>query len=97
MIQEQLKNLSQKLISHPTRATLTPKIHRLGLIQIAIIPIPVLFYKYGDKIRMRSTLIRTMQEDKERLEVKRRSGITVAQRDKEEEKIVKIASKTAQP
>ena len=43
----------------------------LGLVQIAIIPIPVVFYKYGHKIRMRSALIRRMQEDKERLERRR--------------------------
>ena len=66
----------------------------LGLLQIAIIPIPVIFYKYGARIRIKSTLIRSMQEDKERLERKRRSGITVARRREEEEEIVKVASKT---
>ena len=45
----------------------------LGLIQIAIIPIPCVFYKYGHKIRMKSVLIRRMQEDKERWEGKRAS------------------------
>lgn len=69
----------------------------LGLIQIAIIPIPVLFYKYGYKIRMKSTLIRSMQQDKERLESKRRSGIRLAKKEKEEDEVVKVYSKTAQP
>lgn len=69
----------------------------LGLIQITIIPIPVLFYKYGHKIRMKSTLIRSMQEDKERLESKRRSGIGLAKEEREEDEVVKVCSKTAQP
>lgn len=69
----------------------------LGLIQIAIIPIPVLFYKYGYKIRMKSTLIRSMQEDKEKLESKRRSGIRYAKKEKEEEDIAKVSSRSAQP
>ncbi|PYH99283.1 MFS multidrug transporter [Aspergillus ellipticus CBS 707.79] len=43
----------------------------LGLMEVAIIPIPFVFYKYGYKIRERSTLIRRMQEDKERLDGKR--------------------------
>lgn len=43
----------------------------LGLLEVAIIPIPVVFYRYGHKIRMKSALIRAMQEDKKRLEGKR--------------------------
>ena len=43
----------------------------LGLVQVAIIPIPVVFYKYGHRIRMKSALIRSMQEDKDKLEGKR--------------------------
>lgn len=51
----------------------------LGLLEVAIIPIPVVFYKYGHKIRMKSALIRRMQEDKRRLEGKRnRAGATAA-------------------
>ena len=44
----------------------------LGLVQVAIIPIPVVFYKWGGRIRLRSEMIRSMQVDKERLEGKRR-------------------------
>ncbi|KAL4919350.1 major facilitator superfamily domain-containing protein [Aspergillus aurantiobrunneus] len=44
----------------------------LGLLEVAIIPIPFVFYKYGYKIRMKSTLISRMQEDKKRLERKRK-------------------------
>jgi hypothetical protein len=69
----------------------------LGLIQIAIIPIPVLFYKYGHKIRMKSTLISSMQRDKDRLENKRRSGVRSAIQEKEEENMANVVSKTAEP
>ncbi|KAF9892765.1 hypothetical protein FE257_001167 [Aspergillus nanangensis] len=44
----------------------------LGLLEVIIIPIPVVFYKYGYKIREKSTLISQMQEDKRRLEGKRK-------------------------
>ena len=65
----------------------------LGLIQVAIIPIPVVFYKYGHKIRMKSALIRSMQMDQEKLESKRRSGVRAAKKEKEEDEIVKVESK----
>lgn len=43
----------------------------LGLLEVAIVPIPFVFYKYGYKIRMKSNLIVRMQEDKKKLEGKR--------------------------
>lgn len=43
----------------------------LGLLEVAIVPIPFVFYKYGYKIRMKSSLIVRMQEDKKKLEGKR--------------------------
>ena len=43
----------------------------LGLLQVAIIPIPVMFWRYGGSFRKRSTLITSMQGDRERLEGKR--------------------------
>ncbi|KAJ5084448.1 hypothetical protein NUU61_009027 [Penicillium alfredii] len=43
----------------------------LGLLEFVIVPIPFVFYKYGHRIRMRSTLIVRMQEDKKKLEGKR--------------------------
>ncbi|KAJ5973810.1 hypothetical protein N7481_011020 [Penicillium waksmanii] len=43
----------------------------LGLLEVAIVPIPFVFYKYGHKIRMKSNLIMRMQEDKKKLEGKR--------------------------
>lgn len=42
-----------------------------GLLEAACIPIPFIFYKYGHKIRMKSALIRSMQEDKAHLDSKR--------------------------
>ena len=44
----------------------------LGLAEVAIIPIPWVFYKFGGKIRERSVLIREMREIEERQEGKRR-------------------------
>jgi hypothetical protein len=44
----------------------------LSLIEFAMIPIPVVFYLYGHKIREKSALIRQMREDKEKLEGRKR-------------------------
>jgi hypothetical protein len=44
----------------------------LALIEFAMIPIPVIFYRYGHKIREKSALIRQMREDKEKLEGRKR-------------------------
>lgn len=38
----------------------------LGLVQVALIPIPFVFYKWGDKIRAKSPLIKRLREDQER-------------------------------
>ncbi|CAG8971027.1 hypothetical protein HYALB_00005265 [Hymenoscyphus albidus] len=38
----------------------------LGLVQVALIPIPFVFYKWGDRIRAKSPLIRQMREDQEK-------------------------------
>ena len=43
----------------------------LGLIEVLIIPIPFVFYRYGSKIRMKSSLIRTLGEDQARMDGKR--------------------------
>ncbi|KAF2093815.1 MFS general substrate transporter [Rhizodiscina lignyota] len=52
----------------------------LAILEFALIPIPFVFYRYGGKIRMRSALIRSMQEDKDRLEQKRRAAELRAER-----------------
>jgi hypothetical protein len=49
----------------------------LGLLEVACIPIPFVFWKYGYKIRQKSDFIRAMQEDKKKLEGKR--NLRVAQ------------------
>ncbi|KAI1324228.1 major facilitator superfamily transporter [Xylariaceae sp. FL0255] len=53
-------------------ATLTPHWAGtfLGLLQVALIPIPFVFWRYGDKIRARSPAIRSLREDQERMERK---------------------------
>lgn len=35
----------------------------LGLLEVCLIPIPFAFYRYGEKIRSKSRLIRQMRED----------------------------------
>ncbi|KAI5863782.1 polyamine transporter 3 [Durotheca rogersii] len=40
----------------------------LGLLEAAMIPIPIVFYRYGEKIRARSPIIRQMREDQEKNE-----------------------------
>jgi hypothetical protein len=47
----------------------------LGILQIVIIPIPIVFYKYGGKIREKSTLIRQMRDDSARLQGKRKRQV----------------------
>jgi hypothetical protein len=44
----------------------------LALIEFALIPIPVVFYLYGHKIREKSVLIRQMREDREKLDSRKR-------------------------
>jgi hypothetical protein len=44
----------------------------LGLLEVACIPIPFVFWKYGGRIRAKSALIRRMREDQEKLERKKR-------------------------
>lgn len=44
----------------------------LSIIEFAMIPIPVVFYLYGSKIREKSGLIRQMREDREKLDSKKR-------------------------
>ncbi|KGO76478.1 Major facilitator superfamily domain, general substrate transporter [Penicillium italicum] len=43
----------------------------LGVLEVIIVPIPFVFYKYGHKIRMKSPLIMRMQDEKMKLESKR--------------------------
>lgn len=38
----------------------------LGLLEALMIPIPIVFYKYGERIRAKSPIIRQMREDQEK-------------------------------
>jgi hypothetical protein len=58
----------------------------LGLLEVVIVPIPFVFYKYGHKIRQRSTLIMRMQEDKKKLEGKRAKRLAQLAPQNDEEK-----------
>ncbi|KAI5922974.1 major facilitator superfamily transporter [Camillea tinctor] len=51
-------------------ATLTPQWAGtlLGLLEVALIPIPIIFYRYGKQIRAKSPVIRQMREDQEKNE-----------------------------
>jgi MFS family permease len=44
----------------------------LACLEYLCIPIPFVFYRYGYRIRMKSALIRQMQEDSDRLDAKKR-------------------------
>jgi hypothetical protein len=54
----------------------------LALIEFAMIPIPVIFYLRGSRIRERSALIRSMREDKEKLESRKRRAAEREERQK---------------
>ncbi|KAH8846176.1 hypothetical protein MCOR27_000719 [Pyricularia oryzae] len=55
----------------------------LGLLEVIFIPIPVAFYKYGDRIRARSPVIRRMREEEEENEAKRARRLARALRRQE--------------
>ncbi|KAF2276396.1 MFS general substrate transporter [Westerdykella ornata] len=61
----------------------------LGLLEVAMIPIPFVFYRYGHKIRARSDLIRRMREDQEKLETKKRRAAEREQRMQEREPVAR--------
>lgn len=56
----------------------------LGLLEVAMIPIPIVFYKYGARIRAKSPAIKQLKEDAERNELRvqkaRTKGETTAAR-----------------
>lgn len=43
----------------------------LGLLEVVLIPIPIVFWRYGARIRARSPVIRGMREEQERQDRKR--------------------------
>ncbi|KAK3385056.1 major facilitator superfamily domain-containing protein [Podospora didyma] len=52
----------------------------LGLLEVLLIPIPLIFYRYGDRIRARSRLIRQMREDQARNDGRRAKQAATAAR-----------------
>lgn len=71
----------------------------LGLLEVALIPIPFVFYKYGHRIRAASPLIKSMREEQDRLERKqaRRAGRNdvqaAAEADPEKEAVQEVPAK----
>ncbi|KAK2612093.1 hypothetical protein QQS21_001822 [Conoideocrella luteorostrata] len=61
----------------------------LGLLEVAIIPIPFIFWRYGGKIRAKSRIIRQLREDQERLDAKRAKGL--ARMERKAAKIARVA------
>ncbi len=57
--------------------TLTPRWAGtlLGLMLVIMIPIPLVFWRYGGRIRSKSRLIRQLREDQERLDGRRARGL----------------------
>lgn len=52
----------------------------LAMLLLICVPIPFVFYRYGGKIRMKSRLIRSMQEDKDKQDRKRTRAIERAEK-----------------
>ncbi|KAG0647389.1 Major facilitator superfamily multidrug transporter mdrA [Hyphodiscus hymeniophilus] len=52
----------------------------LGLVQVALIPIPFVFYKWGAKIRARSPLIARLRQDQEKSERRAAAAKRLAER-----------------
>lgn len=65
----------------------------LGLLEVALIPIPFVFWRYGEKIRARSPAIRALREDQERIERR----VARAQRRKEKMQQKSAARVTEEP
>lgn len=60
----------------------------LGLVQVALIPIPFVFYKWGDKIRAKSPLIKQMRADQERSDKRAAAAARRRKRDEERGEVV---------
>ncbi len=71
----------------------------LGFLEVALIPIPFVFYKWGKKIRERSPLIKRMREDQIRMErrVRRQERRVGARGDVEKEATLRDNSVRDEP
>lgn len=52
----------------------------LGLMEVVIIPIPFILWRYGGKIRAKSRVIRQLREDQDKLDEKRARGLARMER-----------------
>jgi hypothetical protein len=52
----------------------------LGLLEVAMIPIPFVFWRYGARIRAKSRVIRQLREEQDRIETKRARNLARMQR-----------------
>ncbi|KAK2728465.1 MFS multidrug transporter [Colletotrichum kahawae] len=56
-----------------------------GLLELALIPIPIIFWRYGERIRAKSPVIKQMREDQEKNDSKRAKALARLARKKERE------------
>ncbi len=56
----------------------------LGVLEVLLIPIPIIFFRYGEKIRSRSPIIRQMREDQAKDEKRMAKGLQKQLRAKNE-------------
>lgn len=70
-------------------ATLTPRWAGtvLGVMEIIMIPIPFVFWRYGGKIRAKSRLIRQLREDQARMDNKRAKAAAKLQARREKDEV----------
>lgn len=67
----------------------------LGLLEVICIPIPIIFYRYGHKIRLKSSLIREMREDREKRDRRQKRAADKAKKRAEAETGVGAPMETA--
>lgn len=76
-------------------ATLTPRWAGtlLGLLEVAIIAIPFVFWRYGGRIRAKSRILRQLRQEQERLDDKRARGL--ARMETRAARLARAANETA--
>lgn len=61
----------------------------LGLLEVILVPIPIVFYKYGERIRAKSPVIKEMREEQAKQDKKRAKLLTKQQQQQQQEATVK--------
>lgn len=64
----------------------------LGLLEVCLVPIPFVFYRYGEKIRSKSRVIRQMRAEQEKNDKKRAKAQARAQKEQEREAAAQVAN-----